>query len=256
MDRLGLLLLLAALLAACAPEGPATTPTSIAATPTMPVMPAPTVVPTPETLAVASPLPVTSPSPTAAPVATPTTLPVEHPDVRCESDVSTDDNPPELGEVIEQLGFAFQPSVMPSGFNLAGVSFNNHQVRQIYQSAEKNIIVAYPLEFSPDTSSDPLGWERPQDAVSSLQVGDQTAHLMIGGWSDASIIAGPALRPDRAEWDYDKSLALFFTCRDDDGRDVAIAIQASQSSTGPIGWIDANDIMEIAHSLKRISLPQ
>ena len=253
MNRLGLLLLLAALLTACAPEGPATEPTSIAATPTMP---APTAAPTPETPAVASPPAVTSPSPTAAPVATPTAVPIEQPDIRCESDMLTDDNPQELGEVIEQLGFAFQPAVMLSGFDLAGVSFNNNQVRQIYQSAEKNIIVAYPLEFSPDTSSDPLGWERPQDAVSSLQVGDQTAHLMIGGWSDASIIAGPALRPDRAEWDYDKSLALFFTCRADDGRDVAVAIQASQSSTGPIGWIDADDIVEIAHSLKRVSRPQ
>lgn len=253
MNRLGLLLLLVALLTACAPEGPATSPTSVAATPTMP---APTVVPTPETPAVASPPAVTSPSPTVAPVATPTTMPIEQPDIRCESDMLTDDNPPELGEVIEQLGFAFQPSVMPSGFDLAGVSFNNNQVRQIYQSAERNIIVAYPLEFSLDTSSDPLGWERPRDAVSSLQVGDQTAHLMIGGWSDASIIAGPALKPDRAEWDYDKSLALFFTCRADDGREVAVAIQASQFSTGPIGWIDADDIVEIAHSLRRISRPQ
>ena len=253
MNRLGLLLLLAALLTACAQEGHTTDPTPIAASPTMP---APTVVPTPETPAVASSPLVTSPSPTATPVATPTTFPIEQPDIRCESDMSTDDIPPEVDEVIEQLGFAFQPSVLPSGFNLAGVSFNNDQVRQIYQSAEKNIIVAYPLEFSPDTSSDPLGWERPQDAVSSLQIGDQTAYLMIGGWSDASIIAGPALKPDSAEWDYDKSLALFFTCRGDDGRDVAVAIQASQSSTGPIGWIDANDIMEIAHSLKRISQPR
>ena len=255
MNRLGLLLLLAALLTACTPEGRATDPTSVAAAPTMP---APTVVPTPETrsTAVAGTPAVTSPSPTAAPVATPTSMPVEQPEIRCESDVSAEDNPPELGEVIEQLGFAFRPAVMPSGFDLAGVYFNNNQVRQIYQSAEKNIIVAYPLEFSPDPSSDPLGWERPQDAVSSLLFGDRTAHLMIGGWSDASIIAGPALRPDRAEWDYDKSLALFFTCRVDDGRDVAVAIQASQSSSGPIGWIDANDIVNIAHSLKRVSRPQ
>ena len=255
MNRLGLLLLLAALLTACAPEGPATAPTSIAAAPTTL---APTVVPTPEiqSTAVASPATAASPSPTAAPVATPTTMPIEKPDIHCESDMSADDNPAELGEVIEQLGFAFQPAVMPIGFNLAGVSFNNNQVRQIYQSADKNIIVAYPLAFSPDPSSDPLGWERPQDAVSSLQIGNQTAHLMIGGWSDASIIAGPALRPDRAEWDYDKSLALFFTCRADDGREVSIAIQASQSSTGPIGWIDADDIVAIAYSLKRISRPR
>ena len=253
MSRLGLLLLLAALLTACVPEGPTTDPTSVAAAPTMPV---PTVVPAPEAPALTRTPTVTTPSPTPAPVATPTTMPIEHPDIRCESDMLTDDNPPEIDEVIEQLGFAFQPAVMPSGFDLAGVSFNNNQVRQIYQSAEKNIIVAYPLEFSPDPSSDPLGWERPQDAVNGLQIGDQTAHLMIGGWSDASIIAGPALRPDRAEWDYDKSLALFFSCRDDDGREVAIAIQASQSSTGPIGWIDADDIVEIAHSLKRVSRAQ
>ena len=142
MNRLGLLLLLAALLTACAPEGPATSPTSVAATPTMP---APTVVPTPETPAVASPPAVTSPSPTAAPAATPTTTPIEQPDIRCESDMLTDDNPPELGEVIEQLGFAFQPSVMPSGFDLAGVSFNNNQVRQITRARK-------------GTSSSPIRW--------------------------------------------------------------------------------------------------
>ena len=133
------------------------------------------------------------------------------------------------------------------------MSSNNNEIRQIYQSASNNIIIAYPLEFSPDATSGPLGWERPEDAVNSLKIGDQTAHLMKGGWSDSSIIAGPALSPDKAEWDYDKSLALFFTCRADDGRNVDMAIQALP---GPIDWIDAVQIVEIAQSLKRISRSQ
>ena len=177
-------------------------------------------------------------------------IPAGQEDIRCTAFDSPDDIPSEVEEVLEELGYAFQPTFLPEGFMLAGVSSANDEVRQIYQNAEKNLILAYPIEFSPDATSDPLGWERPLDAVESLQIGNQTAYLMIGGWSDASIIAGPALKPDRAEWDYDKSVALFFTCRADNGGDVGMAIQALP---GPINWLDASEIVMIAQSLRRIS---
>ena len=253
MNRLGILLLLAALLAGCTPEGPAATPTAIPATPTV-SLPTPTSTPRP-TLQPTPPPSASTPTAVATtPVETPdasmTMIPTEQEDILC---VPFDDDEkilPAIEEIIEEFGYAIQPTALPEGFMLAGVSSTDDEVRQIYQNAENNIIVAYPIEFSPDTRTDPLGWERPEDAVSSMRIGDQTAYLMIGGWSDASIIAGPALKPDRAEWDYDKSVALFFTCRMDNGNGIGMAIQALP---GPINWIDANEIVMIAQSLRRIS---
>ena len=252
MNKAGLLFLVAALLVGCTPQGPAATRTAIPATATTAPLIAtssppatPTTMPIPATVATATAVATTIPEVTA--------IPIDQSDVRCTTAEDTDDVPQEIGEVIDQLGFALQPSVLPDGFHLAGVSSNNNEIRQIYQSASNNIIIAYPLEFSPDNTLGPLGWERPEGAVNNLKIGDQTAYLMTGGWSDASIIAGPALSPDKAEWDYEKSLALFFTCRTDNGRNVDMAIQALP---GPIDWIDAGQIVEIAHSLKRISRSQ
>ena len=254
MNRAGLLFLVVALLVGCAPQGPVATQTAIPATATAtPLTVAPPPPATPTTM------PVTATVATATPVATAisdvpapevTAIPIDQSDIRCTTAEDTEDITQEISDVIDQLGFALQPSVLPGGFKLAGVSSSNNEIRQIYQNAGDNIIIAYPLEFSPDNTSGPLGWERPEDAVNSLKIGDQTAYLMTGGWSDASIIAGPALSPDKAEWDYEKSLAVFFTCRADDGRNVHMAIQALP---GPMDWIDAAQIVDIAQSLKRIS---
>ena len=257
MNKAGLLFLVAALLVGCTPQGPAATQTAIPATvitappiatPSPPATP--TTMPIPATVATATAVATIIPEVTGPEV---TAIPIDQSDIRCTTAEDTGDIPQEIGEVIDQLGFALQPSVLPDGFQLAGVSSNNNEIRQIYQSASNNIIIAYPLEFSPDATSGPLGWERPEDAVNSLKIGDQTVYLMKGGWSDPSIIAGPALSPDKAEWDYEKSLALFFTCRTDNGRNVDMAIQALP---GPIDWIDAVQIVEIAQSLKRISRSQ
>ena len=255
MSKLGLLFLAAILLAGCAFQRPTATPTtvSVAPTTTQPADAAATQATPPTPPPVSAIATVVTVTPDVSPAPTETAIPIDLSDVHCANVENTDGIPPAIGEVIERLGYALQPAALPDGFKLAGVFPDNNAFRQVYQDTDKNIIIAYPLEFSPDPTTDPLGWERPQDAVSSLQIGDQTVHLMIGGWSDASIIAGPALKPDRAEWDYDKSLALFFACRVDGGLKIPIAIQASQSSQGPIDWMDVGKIVEIAQSLERIS---
>lgn len=166
------------------------------------------------------------------------------------------DSEPSLANVVERLGYALMPTLLPDRFAFAGVSASGNAITQIYQqggsagSPPRNLILAYPVEFSPDGASGPLGWERPEDAVSELRLGDQTAYIMSGGWSDASIIAGPGLSPDKAEWDYDKSLALFFACRADDGDEISLAIQALP---GPVDWISEREIVDIAHALRRIT---
>lgn len=164
---------------------------------------------------------------------------------------------PSLANVVERLGYALMPTLLPDGFAFAGVSASGNAITQIYQqdggsagSPPRNLILAYPVEFSPDGASGPLGWERPEEAVSELRLGNQTAYIMSGGWSDASIIAGPGLSPDKAEWDYDKSLALFLDCRADDGDEISLAIQALP---GPVDWISEREIVDIAHALRRIT---
>ena len=159
-----------------------------------------------------------------------------------------------IANVAEQLGYALAPTFLPQGFTLAGVSgAPGSSITQIYQrtsAAPRSIILAYPVEFSPDGASGPLGWQRPDDALDELRLGDHAAYVMRGGWSDASIIAGPGLDPNDAEWDYDKSLALFFSCATDAGDRIALAIQALP---GPVDWISVGEIVDIAHSLRHTS---
>ena len=263
----------AALVAGCnggpAPASPtpvsASPPAAVPATPTTAAMPstatAPSAAPanTPTTAAassIAPAAPTTSAAPSIVPAAltpTPAVVPIDDSAVMCGEAAEA---APSLANVVERLGYALMPTLLPDGFAFAGVSASGNAITQIYQqggsagSPPRNLILAYPVEFSPDGASGPLGWERPEDAVSELRLGNQTAYIMSGGWSDASIIAGPGLSPDKAEWDYDKSLALFFACRADDGDEISLAIQALP---GPVDWISEREIVDIAHALRRIT---
>lgn len=222
---------------------------------------------TPTPAATASALPATLPAlpataPPAALPATPTLAPADTPlppapppiDASAVQCAPADTPTQEVANVADQLGYALSPTFLPSGFTLAGVSgAGSASVTQIYQqagAATRSVIIAYPVEFTPDGASGPLGWQRPHDALNELRLGDQAAYVMRGGWSDASIIAGPGLDPDDAEWDYDKSLALFFSCATDDGDRIALAIQALP---GPVDWISVSEIVDIAHSLRHTS---
>ncbi|MCY3542884.1 MAG: hypothetical protein OXH22_02405 [Chloroflexi bacterium] len=253
MYKVWVLLLLSVALYGCASEAPVDTPTPLPATP---AIAAPTAAPT----AVKQPSPSLPPAavappsqalPTPAPMRTMAPLPAGLPDIECQTTVDSGEVPEEIREVRERLGYAVQPSELPAGFSFGGVSYiGNEEALQIYQDGINNIIIAYPMEFSPDSAPGSLQWERPAEAVSAVRMGDQTAYLMIGGWSDASIIAGPALSPDKAEWDFEKSLALFFRCTQSGGRAIDVAIQALP---GPIDWIDAQALVDIAYSLERVT---
>lgn len=219
--------------------------------------------PTPAATAPAATFPATAPPIATIAPATPTLVPADTPlppapppiDASAVQCAPADSAPaPGVANVARQLGYALAPTFLPQGFTLAGVSgAGSASVTQIYQqtgAATRSVIIAYPVEFTPDGASGPLGWQRPHDALDELRLGDQAAYVMRGGWSDASIIAGPGLDPEDAEWDYDKSLALFFSCATDDGDRIALAIQALP---GPVDWISVSEIVDIAHSLRHTS---
>lgn len=216
--------------------------------------------PTPAATAPATALPATAPpvpataAPTLAPADTP--MPPAPPPIDASAVQCAPADAPAQGiaKVVEQLGYSVVPTFLPQGFTLAGVSGEGGSFfRQIYQqtgATNRNIIIAYPVEFSPDGAPDPLGWQRPDDALEELRLGDETAYVMRGGWSRASVIAGPGLDPDDAEWDYNMSLALFFSCATSGGDSIALAIQALP---GPVDWISVGEIVDIAHSLRHTS---
>lgn len=249
MNRLGILLLLSTLLAGCATDAPMQAPTPIPAPPTVASMP-PSPSPPPT-----QPPPAAAPTAVATAVPTATPTPIDHSDVRCETADSADGISPSIMEIIDHLEFALRPTALPDGFALAGVSSGSGEAKLSYQNEDKYINIVYPVSFSPKEANDSLGWKRPNDAVSELRLGDRTAHLMTGGWSDDSVLVGPALNPKEAEWDYDKSLTLFFTCRADEGQHISVAIQAIKALPRSIDWIDTGKIVMIAQSLKQIPPP-
>ena len=242
-------MLLAAAAVAVIAAGCAGQPEPAPATPT----PAATA-PAPDLIAITPASPAALPAtPTLAPADTPVPAPppIDASAVQC---APTDAPMQGIAKVSDELGYALAPTFLPQGFTLAGVSGQKGSFfRQIYQqtgATSRNIIIAYPVEFSPDGAPDPLGWQRPDDAIDELRLGDETAYVMRGGWSRASVIAGPGLNPNDAEWDYDMSLALFFSCATDDGDRIALAIQALP---GPVDWISVGEIVDIAHSLRHTS---
>lgn len=242
MHKVGYLLIGAMLLTGCSRESmPDPSPTAVVS-----VLQTPTAVPPTATAvrtATATPIQTTVPEP-----ADKTATATDYSDVGCDAAI---EDTPRLASVVEQLGYAFMPTLLPPGFNLKGVSSSHNTINQIYQNAEQSIIVAYPVEFSlqETPAMQLIGIQRPRDAINELRLGEQTAYIMAGGWSDATILAGPGISPNEAEWDYEKSLALFFSCRTDD-EDVAIAIQALPS---PAEWISEGELVGIAQSLRRIS---
>ena len=93
---------------------------------------------------------------------------------------------------------------------------------------------------------------RPEDAVSEVDLNGQTAYLMRGGWSDATIIAGPGIPPEQAKWDYDKSTTLFFDCQIPQVGTVGIAVQALNNAPE---WLSGTEMIKIALSLAQVTEP-
>ena len=115
------------------------------------------------------------------------------------------------------------------------------------KASQQQIVVAYPQDFVPneDQQTQEIVLVRPKDAIDEAKVGGETAYFMRGGWSDATVMAGPGIDPANAEWNYEKSLGLFFDCVTPAGPTVTVAIQARP---GPITWITDEEMIAIAES--------
>ena len=158
----------------------------------------------------------------------------------------------EFGRITSRLGYALAPDRLPEGFENARVGFSGGIAQISYDKGGRQlIIVAYPVDFGPEDTQlmQGIGLIRPSDAIDEAQVGGETAYFMRGGWSEATIIAGPGIDPANAEWDYEKSLGLFFDCATPAGTTVRVAIQARP---GPVTWISDEEMIGIAESFSLV----
>ena len=150
--------------------------------------------------------------------------------------------------ISNRLGYALAPAKLPEGFENARIGFSGGTAQISYDNAgRRQIIVAYPVDFGPEDTQvmRSIGLIRPGDAIDPALVGGRTAYFMRGGWSDATIMAGPGIDPANAEWSYEKSLGLFFDCATPAGTIVGVAIQARP---GPVTWISDEEMIGIAES--------
>ena len=157
---------------------------------------------------------------------------------------------PGLDEVKEGLGYALIPEYLPVNMQVSRVSMSRGSARIFYGDSENTLIVAYPVPFSPEDTPfmREIGLIRPDDALSEVEVSGKTAYLMQGGWSEETVNQGPGIDPEQAEWNYTRSLTLFFEASLTDETSVAVAIQAL---SGPSQWIEIPEIVKIAESLRR-----
>lgn len=162
---------------------------------------------------------------------------------------------PGFGNVLEGIGYALVPTYLPEGFQTSGADINRGRARHIYGNAQNRLVIAYPVEYFPEGNPvmQTIGLFRPDDAVSEIDLNGQVAYLMRGGWSDATILAGPGIPPEQAEWDYDKSLTLFFDCQIPQIGSVGIAIQALNNAPE---WLSGTEMIKIALSLAQVTEPE
>ena len=155
-----------------------------------------------------------------------------------------------LDEVKEGLGYAFIPEYLSGNLQVSKVSMSRGSARIFYGDSGNTLIVAYPVPFSPEDTPfmREIGLIRPDDALSEVEVNGKTAYLMRGGWSEETINQGPGIDSEQAEWDYTRSLTLFFEASLTDETSVAAAIQALSD---PSQWIAIPEMVKIAESLRR-----
>lgn len=98
-----------------------------------------------------------------------------------------------------------------------------------------------------------LGLKNAADAVSEVKVGDIAGHIMRGGWSDETILAGPGIDPANARWDYERSLTVYFSCQGADSESIGVAVQYIPGGQGVL--VSPSDLTEMAKSMLSLEGP-
>jgi hypothetical protein len=183
--------------------------------------------------------------------------------------------PPELDGITEDLGYSLAPTQLPEGYEFDGygvsgisesvvLSYPKPSAMLFYKKYEDyathQFIIQYPPHHPPSISDsfllETLGieWQRPDDAVSEVEVNGKTAYLVQGSWSAESL--QHLINPDTEflatytpEWDYDFYFSLFFDFELSSGETVGVIIRDMlDASEG----VTPDEMIKIAESLQRV----
>ena len=241
MPRTGLLvgLMAAVVVAACSRSSPEVT-----------VTPAPEIAaPTPATqLQALTRSPTTTPAPSPAP---PSPTRTRAPSPTPAANLLGGLDPRELDELRETLGYALFPEYIPAGFKLSNIMVSSDRAIFVFGDPVERLLLVYPVPFSREghlVQGIPDSPKRPVDALSDITVLGESAHLVRGQWSAETIMLGPGIDANRAKWDYDVNLTLFFDFQVSEENAVGVWIQAMDS---PADWITEQELVKIAESIRR-----
>ncbi len=182
---------------------------------------------------------------------------------------------PNLDGITEDLGYSLAPTQLPEGYELEqyGVDGISESVVLSYPMpsamlhykkyedyATHQFIIQYPPNLPPSISDDflleTLGieWQRPDDAVSEVEVNGKTAYLVQGSWSAESL--QHLINPDTEflatytpEWNYDWYFSLFFDFELSSGETVGVIIRDLLNSAERI---TPDEMIKIAESMQQV----
>jgi len=144
---------------------------------------------------------------------------------------------------------------MPPGEPCVGIIYTRYE-----NYAPQQIIIQSPHGFSPSGSEDflleSLGieWQRPDDAVSEVNINGKAAYLVRGSWSAEGLQYLGSPDPEflvtyTPVWDYDMYPSLFFDFELSQDETVGVMLWAMMIS--PEEWITSGEMVKSAESLQR-----
>ena len=180
------------------------------------------------------------------PQSTENTVPTTEAPVTCDPEQESLD----LQKISSALSYAFEPTFIPAGFEYSSSTLDRRRrANLVYRGGQQIMLIAYPVTFEPQGSPTmvKLGLIQPEDAITEVSINTIPGHVMSGGWSEQTILAGPGIDPSLAKWDYERSMTLFFDCDSAESEEVGIAIQSIPDGAGNL--ISQSDLVQVATSM-------
>jgi hypothetical protein len=175
-----------------------------------------------------------------------------------------------LREIREDLGYVLVPGYLPEVFesyqvfhrgtatsvispDMGEISPQKPFASLVFTPGNSSVIleIRYPNEFGLEETfmEKAAGLERPDDALSTIQINGRTGHLRRGFWSEETV--RQAFDPSIAEWDYDYALSVYFDYLTPDGKEVEVAVVARVMMPGlqRSDWATSEELIKIAESV-------